>query len=358
MPLRALPAALALLAFLAVTAAAQERDSAPSPARDFQVAGWREAVVSVSDMAPHLKFFRKVAGWKVLAKGAIGPEQLRHWGLPAEAKGRQVLLGNPGTDTGFVRLVRFDGVQQRQVRHNTRSWDSGGLFDINVRVADMERTHRKLTRMGWESIGGPLQFSFGPFVVKEWIVRGPDGLTFALIERLQPKLEGWPHLKKFSRTFNSTQIVRDFDASRRFFAQVLGFSTYLEHKGASDPPGDNVLGLPRDMAMRHARVIEILHPQGVNEGSVELLAYEGLQGRDTSALAVPPNLGLLMLRFPTRNLPGLVRRLREHGVRPENRVRQLQLPPYGQVRIVSVRDPGGSWLEFFEELKGDQAQSR
>ena len=83
----------------------------------------------------------------------------------------------------------------------------------------------------------------------------------------------------------------------------------------------------------------------------ELIEFKGASGRDLSALAKPPNLGLLMLRFPVDNLSALARHLESHGVPPLSGIRQVQLPPTGPARQVSVRAPDGAWLEFYEEIR-------
>jgi catechol 2,3-dioxygenase-like lactoylglutathione lyase family enzyme len=193
-----------------------------------------------------------------------------------------------------------------------------------------------------------VQFTFGPYVVKEWIVRGPDGLSFALIERVKPELEGWPHLKEFSRTFNSTQIVRSMPAALHFYQNVLGFKTYLEHRGASKSPGPNVLGLPHNLSTKIPREVYILHPKGTNEGSVELLSFDGATGRNLADLATPPNIGLLMLRFPVADADLFAEHLRQHKISWVSPVLEAQLPPYGTAKLVATRAPDGTWLEFYQ----------
>ncbi|MBF2754359.1 MAG: VOC family protein [Gammaproteobacteria bacterium AqS3] len=315
----------------------------------FEISGWSEIVLSVSDLSVHESFYRDVASWNVRHRGRIGTDQLSQWGLDAEGvSAEDILLGNADETRGFVRLVRFDGVEKRQIRSNTQSWDTGGIFDFNVRVADMQAKFGQMQQLGWQGATDPMQFTFGPFTVIEWLPRGPDGVMLALIQRLAPPLEGWDNLREFSRTFNATQIVRDIDAALDFYVNVLGFQVYLEHRGASPEPGENVLGLPHNLAVEEERIIYIVHPEGLNEGSVELLQFAGLRGRDVSDLAVPPNLGSMALRFPVRGIDALVERLRQNDIPLETDLADVDLPPYGAVRSFAVRAPDGAWMEFFE----------
>lgn len=304
--------------------------------------------MSVSSLETLSKDFIEVGAWSVLAEGPVDPSAIRAWRLAETVKAEQLLLGNPGTETGFVRLVRFDTAERAYMRPNARAWESGGILDINIRVKDMDAKYRELMRRGWQAHGDPLQFSFGPFVVREWITLGPDGMSVALIERIEPELEGWPHFRHFSRSFNSTQVVRDMDTALGFYRDVLGFQQYLYHEGASKPPGENVLGLPYEAAMEVERKVWIGHPEGVNEGSVELIEFVGASGRDLAELAVPPNLGLLMLRFPVEGLDALAAHLSAAGVKIEQGPGLILLPPSGMARQISVRAPDGAWLDFYE----------
>lgn len=334
--------AFALALFLAATAiTAQARDA-------FDIGGWSEIVLSVSDLDTHRAFYEDIAGWAVRAEGPLDADTLAAWGLGPEVTARQVLLGNPGTPRGFVRLVRFEGAAQVQIRPHAQTWESGGILDFNVRVADMARKAAEVQAAGWIAHSDPVRFSFGPFTVVEWIPVGPDGVSLAMIERVAPPLEGWPELREFSRTFNSTQVVRDLDAALAFYEGLLGFRPYLESASTTPPPGENVLGLPWETAQRVQRRVWIGSFAGDNEGSVELIEFDGASGRDLAERAVPPNLGMLMLRFPVRGLDALARHLDARGAEPLHGIREVRLAPGGAARQLSLRAPDGAWLDFYE----------
>ncbi len=312
--------------------------------------GYQEAVFSVSSLADYRDFFENVAGWQVMADGPVSDAQLRAWALGADASGRQLVLGNPGTPRGYVRLVKFEGVAQEQIRSNAQSWDTGGWFDVNSRVLSMDQKFSQFQARDWQASSDPVQFSFGPFVVKEWLARGPDGVVLALIERVQPPLEGWPELREMSRIFNATQIVPDIEQARDFYMNKLGFTSYLDHHGASKTAGPNVLGMPHNVAAEVPRIVSIVHPQGKNEGSVELLQFDGLTGADWSERASPPNLGILLLRFPVADLSAFYDHVQRQGIEVITPPTTVEMMPYGTASVLAIRGPGGVWLEFFELL--------
>lgn len=315
--------------------------------------GFREVVFSVSDLESAAKFYQDVAGWDVVFLGSGDAALAKHWRLAEGQIIRQALLTNPGNDRGFLRLVAFPGAEQRQMRSNTQTWDTGGIFDVNVRVLDIHEKFAELRKRGWMFYSDPIQFHFGPFVVWEVLAKGPDGVVIAMVERVQPPLEGWPDLRELSNIFNSTQIVADFSTSLEFYRDILGFKIYLEHEGPSKEPGPNVLALPHNLAAEISRKVVILSPDGSNAGSVELIGFDGITGADHSELAVAPNLGILALRFPVADLTAYRQRLAEHGVKPVNGPSTLTIEPYGEVEIMTIRSPEGSWLEFYQPKMSD-----
>ena len=318
-----------------------------SASAEFRLGGFTETVFIVSDINRAQAFYEQVAGWEVRSDTAPDKSLKTLWKLDQQAVIKQRLMANKGENKGFVRLIEISGIEQQTIRMHSQAWDTGGIFDVNVRVLDMDKTYRALEPHGWSGDTPPLQFTFGPFEVKEWIVRGPDGVAFALIERLKPELEGWPNLKKFSRVFNSTQVVKDIQISHAFYRDVLGFQTYLEYRGASKGSGENVLGLPQNVAKKVERSVLILHPDKINEGSVELLQFHGADGRDVSHLASPPNLGVVTVRFPVDDLEGLKKQLNKHAVKIESET-QMNLSPYGSVKVLAARSPDNTWLEFYQ----------
>lgn len=314
--------------------------------KNFTINGWNEVVVSVRNIEYYHEFFFDIAQWQLKEEGQVGRDQLDAWQLPEQATAKYALFANPGTETGFIKLVQFSGVEQSPIRTDSQSWDTGGIFDINVRVKNLEQMAERMRAAGWQARSPVTTFTFGPFTVKEWIVYSPDGLIIAMIERLKPELEGWPNLKSVSRTFNSTQVVADMPESLAFYEEVLGFQRYMEHAGVSSEEGPNVLGLPQNMTTKVPREIYILHPRKKNEGSVEILNFKGATGSDFSQHAKMPNLGIVALRFPVIGLSALQENLIEFGVSFVHSIKKLD-----GCSALTVQSPEGSWLEFYEPVR-------
>nr|WP_255719212.1 VOC family protein [Pelomonas sp. P8] len=202
----------------------------------------------------------------------------------------------------------------------------------------------------WHGAAPPIAWDFGTLGVKEWLVRGPDNVRLALIERLHPPLQGFDHLRDFSQVFNSSQLVRDVDVAAAFYRDVLGFQLVSQYESTGFAAGPNLFGAPPALAPQIGLKLCIVHPEGRMEGSVELVAAPGACGRDLSADAGPPHFGMATLRFPVRGIDALARHAEACGQPLAMPLSTVALAPYGELRLLALQAPDGAWLEFYEPV--------
>ena len=312
--------------------------------------GFTDVTAFVTDLADWSGAFLDALGWTCLGRRAVSRARLGFWGLPPDATGERLTVGNPGADRGRLHLVGLGGTHQQRARPNVAPWHTGGLFDAGARVRDVAAVHRDLAALGWRGLTAPTRFEFGPFTVREVLMEGPDGVVLAFVEREAPPLTGWPHLTTASQLFNSTQTVASLDRALDFYAGVLGWETYLEHEGPSPPPGANVLGLDPETAQRVTRRVRIVHPQGENDGSVELIEFVDHPGDDVSGRAGAAGLGLAALSFPCADVRALDVHLRARGHPPT--AGPLAVDGAPDALRLAVAAPDGARLEFYERGSG------
>lgn len=313
--------------------------------------GFCEVVVSVSHPGKAAGLARG-GELAVLHQGRAAPELHRAWGLKPHATVEETVLHAPAMAYGYLRFTQVSGLPQQPVRPlDARPWDTGGLWLIYTRSTDDEARSRALASAGWPTLRGVHAFDFGELAVKEVHHHGPDGLVLSVIEQIKPPL-ALP-VTGLTHAFNAAILVRDFARARHFFVDVLGFKPWMEVVWDADNPGLTLLSDLADFrGFRSVRTL-IVHPEGTNEGSVELIAFEGGElGRDFADRGRPPNLGALALRFAVPDLAAHLARLAAHGVAPARPVTELTLAPYGLVRLAPVVSPDGVWLEFFEVRDG------
>lgn len=239
----------------------------------------------------------------------------RHCGTAADGA-FEVLIGHRDARRGSIRLVQYPGAAAGRMRDGAQAWDTGGIFDINLRaLRGIAPLHAAFGAAGFVAHAPVTQWDFGPLCVREVVESDADGLCIALMERVRPPLTGYEGLGgAASWVFNSTQIVPDFAVARALYCDALGWQVVQETQGfaAIDESGVNCMGLPLSLAPKIPMQIGIYHPQGRMEGSVEVIAF-GVRGHDFSATCVAPNRGWAALRFPVRDLADFSGRARSGG---------------------------------------------
>lgn len=316
------------------------------------VTGFQEAVISVTDLAAAKATWVEVGGFEVICERHGDAALARFWGVPEATRIDEVVLKKAVSDRGFIRLVKFHGLPQVQIRSSGTAWDTGGIFDLYLYTVDVDGVFEALRGRGWQAYNDPVGYVLGPFDIREVVMRGPDGEALVIMQRNAPPYDkslwgvdqglGWP--------FNSALLVKDYDAHMELFDQQLTWSKHLGGTNISEPPGENPMGYPRNLAQSVPRIFQAFANNATDRnGSVQIMQMDGMTGKDFSARAKPPNLGILTLRFPVPDLARFASDLTARGGTLLAAKRTLTLPPFGEVDILAIETPGGARLEFFSQ---------
>ena len=329
----------------------------PAPDREISLhgrAGVQEMIISVKFPERTVALYEEVAQWRVrMRHTARGDGLAHHWGLAPDVVIDEVLMGVPGTDKGLVRLVHFQDVPQQRIRSSARAFDTGGIFNINALVRDLEGVFERLRDHGFQGFADPTYYTLFDRRYGGALLRGHDDVVINLLHRVDGNYDDLPAFGAMSHVFNATQIVRDFSAAQRFFIEDLGWEQRWEASPSWPEDGANNMGVPNNL-ITEKRVSEraasfAISPQAEG-GTVEIFHFEGISGRDYAARAKPPNLGILMYRIHVPDLDAYASQLEQRGVVFERPRSRLVMAPYGEVEAFVVTSPDGAWLEFFQQL--------
>lgn len=343
--------ATGMLALLAAAVASGEPRTMSAALADTRDRGWIEAVVSVRDPAPLLRFFDDVAGWHTARRSRMDPaltaEYLR------SARRRPVgewLVTDSERTPGFVRLVSFGAADPQPIRSAAQPWDTGGLLSLMTRSNDVRGVYAAAQRLGWSAYNDPvtLELTEARVLLSNVILRGPDGINISVYERLSPRMPDDTDLRRLRRPFNAMQSVRSLATARDFYERVLGFEPLNAGEFSLGRREPNNFGMPANVVAAAAIPFAILGPRRDGPTQVEIVELRGMEGRDLSHAVAPPNLGLFALRFPVSDLAGLEARLRAARWPLARGPARVRIEPYGNVRWLAVQSPDGAWLEFFE----------
>lgn len=327
----------------------QATDAAGYVMTDSPFLGLQEAVASVSDARRISEVFTAVGGWSVRKLADAPPAQWRAWRVPRRCtRIEQWLLRPARDDKGFVRLVKFHGVPQRVMRSSGRTWDTGGIFDVDVYSRDVSKTYRKLQTLGWSALGEPVDYRESYLHVRQVVASGPNGFMLAMIQRYSPPVTDVPAFENMSMIFNSTQMVASLDRALDFYTRVLGWTVNnrFDIRNQAEP-GADVLGLPQPQADGAVRRLAMLRSPWENPAAVELIENQSMRGRDFSADCVAPNVGILCLRIPVADARAYAKQIQQRGGTLYTEPQRVPVAPYGTLESFSVRSPEGATLEFY-----------
>jgi catechol 2,3-dioxygenase-like lactoylglutathione lyase family enzyme len=340
-----------MLALAYAVAASGEPRTISAALADTRDRGWIEAVVSVRDPKPLLRFFDDVAGWHTATRSRMDPaltaQYLRDTGRRSVG---EWLVTDSERVPGFVRLVSFSATEPQQIRSAAQPWDTGGLLSLMTRSNDTRGVYAAAQRLGWSAYNDPvtLELTDARVLLSNVILRGPDGINISVYERLSPRLPDAPDLRQLRRPFNAMQSVRSIAAARDFYQRVLGFEQLNAGEFSLGRRETNNFGMPANVVARESIPFAILGPDRAGPTQIELVELRGMQGRDLAAQVAPPNLGLFALRFPVSDLTLVEARLRAAPWPLARGPATVRIEPYGVVRWLAVQAPDGAWLEFFE----------
>ncbi len=314
---------------------------------------WQEIVVSVRDLDTTIEHHQIIADWAVLERGTVDPALLAQWGLSESVTAEFALMHDPPQKTGFVRFISFDGVEdQRVIRANAQAWDTGGIFSMMVHTDDLDATWDRARKLGWHGYNEPVTFYFRDVTIKNMVLRGPDGVTYGVYERVSPPHPYWDGTTMMGRPFNTMMMVDDAGETSDWFKEALGLIAWREGDYLDQDELFNNFGLPRWATDEVIRRFHILQPPPIERefGRVEIMEFVGWSSRDLKDRAVPPNLGPLALRYPVSDLDERIAHMESIGTELWTQPAEVTMAPYGKVRTVAVRAPNGVIVEFFEPL--------
>lgn len=113
-------------------------------------------------------------------------------------------------------------------------------------------------------------------------------------------------------------------------------------------PGAQVLDLPLPAARTCLRRVAIMHPDGINDGSVELIENARMTGRDFADRALAPNVGILALRIAIGGVSDYAGTIVARDAVFDMEPRRIDIASRGPETIFAVRSLDGARIEFFE----------
>jgi len=348
---------LASVIIAAFGAQAFAQEGAPSPTPMMLEPGdetqIQEYIVGVERLPRAKRVYTDVLKWKVKHEGDVDPSVAWMWGLAPKTKGTESLVGNGASKYGFVRLVQLEGVERKIARPNASWFDTGGLFNLNILVKDLNATAAALRNSGFHAFAEPESYAY-PGNVKgiSTMMVGHDDVVLSFQERQSPPLSGWPDFDGATHVEVGYQIVKDAKSWNDFWTKTVGLTAReLRTRKATKAIGPNDFRLPYNTKGLDDSIQGGVYPRKGGEQQIGVRQFINSTGADYSDRARPPNLGIVGMRLVMKDVDALAERARKANVEIIASMRVYTLAPYGLVKGFAVKAPGGSglWTEFFEQ---------
>lgn len=309
-----------------------------------------EVLYSTGDLEKVLNFYVNYGGWKIVGEYDCDPTTIAFWNLPTTASAKEILLQFDHHPTGLMRLIKFEGIEQKYIRSSQQPWDTGGIMDINLRVHEVANSFEALRELGWHGLSDPLLQVMGPFKLYDILMKGYDDTIIAFTHRVIPPLELPSNNNLPTHIYNSSIVVKNLKKSRHFYEEILGCKVLNEYEVKKDHPQENMFGLPHNLADKVTCKANILSFDGERDVVFQIIEFEGVSGKDFSDRAIPPNRGFLLYRVEVKNLKGYYETLGKKYATIYKPITTLIIEPYGKINCFAVVDPDGVLWEFIEKI--------
>lgn len=302
--------------------------------------GIKRICVSVSELEKSLAFFTGEMELTEVCRGRLDEQTVAAvYGLGSSAA-EYAMLKNEEQPT-LLQLICFTNTPKRPIREGRPSWDFG-YYDVAFRAKDNSWAYEHFRDLGFDYYCPPTRYvaDWINLDVLEGVLKGPDAMPMALIERLKepiPRFEGM-----FSIFTDVAQTVDSGEEAARFYEGVLGLSKVFDEE-LPDGLVDDIVGVP------HGTHTRMLMFAGGNTPITECLEYS-IKGRPMSDVAKPENVGVFATAYETEDLDALLERCAAAGFETAVPPLRLRLEPYGEIRLARVNGPSGMSVELFQAL--------
>lgn len=302
--------------------------------------GIKRICVSVSELEKSLAFFTGEMELTEVCRGRLDEQTVAAvYGLGSSAA-EYAMLKNEEQPT-LLQLICFTNTPKRPIREGRPSWDFG-YYDVAFRAKDNSWAYEHFRDLGFDYYCPPTRYvaDWINLDVLEGVLKGPDAMPMALIERLKepiPRFEGM-----FSIFTDVAQTVASGEEAARFYEGVLGLSKVFDEE-LPDGLVDDIVGVP------HGTHTRMLMFAGGNTPITECLEYS-IKGRSMSDVAKPENVGVFATAYETEDLDALLERCAAAGFETAVPPLRLRLEPYGEIRLARVNGPSGMSVELFQAL--------
>lgn len=293
-------------------------------------------VVGCHDLERSLALYTEHLGLVTHADSIpLSHERAALWGLGDTNGIRQALVGSKDEERALVRLLDFGHQSKPPVREGAQPFDRSPK-NLDYVVPSVEDEYLRLHALGYTFRSEPVSWEYDGHTIYETQLPTPEQynivLTSPLPDDTVTTLEGYSTV---------VLVVTDVERSVQFYSAAFGMPV-VHHARFAGPAIETMVGLGEGRAIR----MRVIGPTR-RLGQIELVQYEGAEGRNLYPWARPPHVGLLYPALAVPEVEETAKRLTDFGAPVITGPLRVQDNVLGSVTTLLTRDPDGSLLEVF-----------
>ena len=270
------------------------------------------------------------------------PDLGRLWEIPAESIADQVLIRTPGAATGWLHFVQFSE-PDAPVRAGAAATDLGPK-NLDVNCLDMVARYAELQALGYSFRSEIVEYRVGEIHAREVQMPGHDETNIVLLEILSDGFDIEFSPAGYGGVTSFVVIVPDTRLEAAFYREILGLDEIMHHR-ITGPTIEKVVGLPEGAALD----MRLMGREDHIFGRMELIAYEGITGRDRFPLTRAPALGTLHCGFAVESVQKIMARAHRAGL-ASSEMQNVETI-FGTGRMGVLSSPAGLRIEVYQTPK-------
>jgi catechol 2,3-dioxygenase-like lactoylglutathione lyase family enzyme len=306
---------------------------------------YQHAGIGVRDAGVTYKFYKDLLGFKVKANDATCYRKEMESVVGALVEMRIIMAAN-AMGGGVIELCEHTSTKPLEPPEEVR-WGDLGFFELGIKAYDLNSLFLNLKNRGVSFLTPvrSMELTNGEMLRYAYL-KDPDGLLIQLVEvekNAKPRAGGVHHVGLG---------VKDLEAMRRFYSEVLGY-TEVEHEFKGHLPElDEVTG-GEEMELVMLQRPGAAHGSipNLDSGRLKLVHTLKYQGRPIFQDRRWGDIGMMELAFDVDQLAQTVNGLLAAGAAPYLSPTCIDMGSGSAGSVAYVLDPEGNCIELVETLK-------
>jgi catechol 2,3-dioxygenase-like lactoylglutathione lyase family enzyme len=308
------------------------------------ITAFQHVGMGVHDAGKTYKFYKDILGFKVKLNDHTSYMKEMEPIVGALVEMRAIMAMNV-MGGGVIELIEHTSTKPMEPERPTR-WGDLGYFELGIKARNLDKLFLNLKSRGIDFLT-PVRTheqSNGQ-LIKYAYLQDPDGLLIQLVEEEKegkPRAGGVRHV---------TLGVKDLEAARRFYGEVLGFTDVEDEFRGRLPEIDAVTGgVEMEMVMLKRPGVSASPLPLLESGRIKLIHTIDYEGAPIFSGRRWGDIGMMEFAMDVTDLEKTVEECIAKGAEPYHPPTRVDMGTGSVGNFAYIKDPEGNTVEFVETV--------